>query len=176
MKNKISKVIFITAISFLLVWILAFFMRMILSLEFTTAYYEFNYNKIFLIGAPVSILLSLFGTLKTSDKKTAITEKIIGTSILSLVVAFFYSFIVFFNMCGWSNEKVLFENKTDVKIKIIVREHGCGATDSEPSKLCFFKVTRFSKYFKRWVEIDTSKIDSDQWIKLENGYFQTNNK
>lgn len=73
---------------------------------------------------------------------------------------------VFADMCGWTTTNTLFVNKYDTTEKVILREFGCGATDSgDPAyKVC--KIQRISQYFIKVTEIDTSKLEKNVWERL----------
>lgn len=55
--------------------------------------------------------------------------------------------IVFIDMCAWTNKQVLYESKKDSQTKIIVRDFGCGDTDSNPPDIEVFKVRYLTNYF-----------------------------
>lgn len=142
-------------------------LRWIMDLEFATDSIKSNYKEFLFFAIPIAILLTLFGTINDKDKGSKIAGKVIGTSIAAAVTVFIMFMSIFTDMCVWTNRQVLYENKNDSNTKIIVRDFGCGATDSGPPTVGIYKVRYFTDYFIRSTKIDTAKIDKNEWIKIE---------
>ena len=118
------KIVFWVAISIITVFLTAPILMGIANLEFTSEVFKAQYVKIRVIVLPLAILLTLIGASKEN-----LSRRIVWT-----VVGAFSVFVVclgiFFNFCSWTDERNLFINSTNPAVKIILREYGCGATDS----------------------------------------------
>tara|TARA_R110002072_G_C7652556_1_gene508851 strand:- start:16 stop:516 length:501 start_codon:yes stop_codon:yes gene_type:complete len=165
--NQIKRIIFWTAVVFIGIWLIMPVLRWIMDLEFATDSIKSNYKEFLFFAIPIAILLTLFGTINDKDKGSKIAGKVIGTSIAAAVTVFIMFMSIFTDMCVWTNRQVLYENKNDSNTKIIVRDFGCGATDSGPPTVGIYKVRYFTDYFIRSTKIDTAKIDKNEWIKIE---------
>lgn len=92
----------------------------------------------------------------------------IGATLSVGIFAFFFMIIsIFTGMCDWSNQKILYTNKKNKEVKIIKRDYGCGATDSDLPTIKIFKVRKVTKYFILAKEVDITKIDQNEWNKTE---------
>jgi hypothetical protein len=125
-------------------------------------------EKIRFFGLPVAILLTLFGTLKQKDAATTRMIKIVLTICVAIFSVFILFMTVFASMCRWTNNKVLFENKNDKTTKIVLRDFGCGATDSGSPTYKVCKIKSISPLLVWVTNIDTTKIDRVTWQRVEN--------
>ncbi|ANH80883.1 hypothetical protein A8C56_07730 [Niabella ginsenosidivorans] len=66
-------------------------------------------------------------------------------------------------MCRWANNKILFENIKDKTAKIVLRDFGCGATDSGSPAYKICKIKNISSLFIWVTNVDTTKIDRQIW-------------
>ena len=165
--NRIKKIIFWTAVVCIGLWLIMPVIRWILDIEFATDSIKSNYKEFMFFVVPIAILLTLLGTIKGKDNGSIIAGKVIGTVVLVAVTIFIMFMSIFADMCVWTNREVLYEHKNDSNTKIIVRDFGCGATDSGPPTVAIYKVQYFTDYFIRATKIDTAKIDKKEWIKIE---------
>ena len=133
-------------------------------LEFASEDYKDGYNVFLFFATPITILLTLFGTLKPKDKLVIL--KVFTTTAIAAFIGFLVFVSIILDMCVLSNDKILFEHKTDPDVKIIVQSFGCGATDSTPSSKSVVKVEYYTKYFIYVSPIDTSLISKNDWIKV----------
>jgi hypothetical protein len=159
--NKINKIFFWSSLMFLGWWLLMPLIRMSFNLEFATDTIKWNYRQFLFVAVPIVILSTLFGTLKSKEPSIYRLSKIIGTIVVSLGIIFMS---LFTDMCVWSNKQILYRHIHDSKTQIILRDFGCGASDSSPSKKKAFRVQYFTNYFISCTEIDTAKIDINNWI------------
>lgn len=141
--------------------------RLIMDLEFAADSIKYNYKNILFFTVPIAILLTLLGTIKDKDKGFKIAGKVIGTFVIAALAVFIMIISILSDMCAWTNRQFLYEHKNDSNTKIIVRDFGCGATDSEPPTVGIYKVRRFTDYFIRSTKVDTATIDKNEWIKIE---------
>ena len=158
-KNIMHRVIFLIVIGLLIFWMVSPILMEYFSLEFNDKNFESNFISIRFFGIPICILFTLIGTIKSNHKRI---DRITFT-VLTFGVAIFAFFImigsILSGMCDWSNNETLFVNKENQNIKIIEREYGCGAMDSDIPFIRDFKVNEFSKYFIIATKIDKEKIN-----------------
>lgn len=70
-------------------------------------------------------------------------------------------------MCRWTNGKILFTSSKNHSTKIILREYGCGATDSGKPNYKVCKVKYLSSSFIWVTRIDTTKINKIVWKRIQ---------
>ncbi len=164
--NLAPKILFYLAIFLIGCWLAILTASIFWGLEFVNPSIKDNYAKFYLVALPISILFTL---LKTHKRHFPIWKKIavLFTTIVVSMLGFIVSFLLLFSgMCSYTTQKVLFKNKIDSNIKIIVQEMECGAYDSGPPAIGIFKVTNFSQIFRLSTSIDTAKIDLKEWKKV----------
>lgn len=162
----INKIIYWSAFACIGLCILSSVVRPIFDIEFTSADLKADYTEFLFYAIPVAIVLTLFGTLKSHDSTKIKTYIVLKTIVLAAASYFLIIFSVLINMCGYSNRQELYQSNREPNVRIIVREHGCGATDSDSPKVNTYKVHYFLDYFVRSTKIDTSQIKKDDWVKL----------
>ena len=163
-----NKIIYWTSLVLIFIFVIVPFVGQFTPLELTNDNFENSFEQFRFFGLPVVILLTLFGTLKTKDSTGTKTTKIVLTICVSLLSVFILFITVFAGMCRWTNNKVLFHNINDKTTEIVLRDFGCGATDSgSPTyKVCKIKTILTSLI---WVtDIDTTKIDRQIWQRVDN--------
>ena len=120
------------------------------------------YNFIFTF-LPFSLLLTLFGTIK---KKNPIGKNwVIGIlTVMSVALTFFILVGIMFSVGfgGWTNEMILYRNKTNKNISINQQIFDVGALGYGGHRTA--ELTPFLKYFQIIKQIDTNKIDKTIWI------------
>ena len=161
-----KKIIFFISIVLIIFWVSTPIIGLFIPLEFSNRELESAFEHIRFYGIPISILLTLFGSIKTNESKGNIAGKIVVTFIISGLSIFFLFISIFANMCDTTNRKTLFENKQNENLKIIEREYGCGATDSSPPNVSIYKVRQLTKYFIYPTKIDTNDLDKNEWQKI----------
>ena len=160
------KIIFRASVSLIVLLLIILIIWPFQPLEFTKSEYADNFKLIPFLGLPVLILLTLTGTLKKKNSIREIVAKIfvtIFTALLPLVILFATALD---GMCQWNTTKDLFENITDPSTKIVLRDFGCGATDSTSPTYQVFEITNYTSYFMRINPVDTNKIDKAQWKRI----------
>jgi hypothetical protein len=122
------------------------------------------FNNFFLIGLLFTFLFSLTWTLKGTNLLQSF-----GIIMLTLLITGFVFFLIaiasFGNMCSYSTGKTIFINKKN-KDRIVLRYFGCGATDSTPASTHVSKIRYFTPLFMLVSDIDTTKIDRRQWVRV----------
>ena len=162
------KIIYWVSLALIFVFVIIPFVGQFTPLEITNHNFQSLFEQLRFFGLPIVILLTLFGTLKPKDTLSTKTTKIILTICVSLLSVYILFMSIWAGMCRWTNNKVLFNNVHDKTIKIVLRDFGCGATDSgSPTyKVCKIKNILPSLI---WVtEIDTTKIDRQIWQRVVN--------
>ncbi len=69
-------------------------------------------------------------------------------------------------MCGWFERTTYYINREDPTRRIVQREYGCGAYDSDLPEQKTFDVEVLNKWFISTSEIDTTTIDRIQWERI----------
>lgn len=160
----ISKLIFWISILLSFVFVALPIIIDFTSLQFTNDHYKSNYEEIRFYLLPIIILLTLFGTIKKKYTRDRIVETVRLTVLASVICFLVLFFSVFAGMCAWTDNKTLFIKADDPTIKIVLRDYGCGATDSVSPIYKVFKVKRINLYLVSVTDIDTTKIDKTRWI------------
>lgn len=71
-----------------------------------------------------------------------------------------------FNMCSWSNDKILFMHKNQSSVHICQRSFGCGATDSSPPVCKIRKSIAITPLFVFYLPVDTNEITVADWTRI----------
>lgn len=166
--QTISKIIYWISITLIFLFVVVPFIGQFTPLEITNKSFQDKFEQFRFFGLPVAILLTLFGTLKSKDSGERKTGKIaltITICIISIVILFI---TVFASMCKWTDNKILFENIHDNTTKIVLRNFGCGATDSGTPNYKVCKIKNISPALIWLTNIDTTKIDKQIWRRVDN--------
>jgi hypothetical protein len=164
--QKLSKLIFKGSIMLIILIIAVSIIGHFLPLEFTNDHIQECFEQFRFYALPILILLTLFGTLNRQDTSAKIL-KIVATitaSFFTLVILFFSAFS---GMCRWTNGDILFQNKTDKRVSIILREFGCGATDSGSPTYKVCKVEMIAPGLMWISNVDTTKLNKNMWQRAE---------
>jgi hypothetical protein len=161
------KIVFGIALVFLFLWMISPIVRAVLNLEFASDSFKMDYKQFLFYAVPIAVILTLCGTLRKLDKIVILLVKIFGTLAIAVIFIGLIAISVFGDMCIYTEKEVLFESKTKPDTKIVVREFGCGATDSQGPSESVFEIQYCNDYFIRTRKIDTTKIDRNEWIKVE---------
>jgi uncharacterized BrkB/YihY/UPF0761 family membrane protein len=165
--QKIKKIIYWTSLIAILLLVVVPIIGQMTPLEFTNDDFKEGYEEFRFYGLPIVLLLTLFETIKPQDSKNKKLTKIVLTICLSLFSVFILFITLFAGMCRWTDNKVLFHKTKDESTKIILREYGCGATDSGRPNYKIFKVKYIVPYIYWVTDFDTIKIDKQIWHSEE---------
>ena len=163
-----NKIIYKTSLVLIFIFVIVPFVGQFTPLEFTNDNFQSLFEQFRFFGLPVVILLTLFGSLKPKDSSATKTTKIVLTICVSLLSVFILFISIWAGMCRWTNNKVLFNNINEKNTKIVLRDFGCGATDSGSP---IYKVCKIKNILPSliWVTvIDTTKIDRQIWQRVDN--------
>lgn len=113
-------------------------------------------------GIAMLIVVLAFGLIK----KRKIWYLIVSCVIFSLAYFFvlFISAIVFWDMCDETISAPVYFNKFDNKQKIVIRDFGCGATDSTPNSISCCLYSEVGLIFYKLTPVDTTMLDKNSWI------------
>lgn len=159
---------FITSIIVLAFWVVTTALITFGPLNFTSSATEDSFTMFRFWGLPVTILLTLSGTLSKTDSNSSQATKILLTIFIAIASLLFLVILLFMQMCGWSNGRAFLENRKSPSVKITKRYYGCGATDSSPDSPGIFKVRPLTPYFYWATEVDTATLNMEDWRRIEN--------
>lgn len=118
------------------------------------------------IFAALSPFLILIGIgLKLNKKKSYYFISLIITSAIYFLV-FIVSIFLLWDLCLWTNNGIIYENKNNKNKMIISRDYGCGAVDSSPPVFRNFLLIDFSPFLKIITRVDTSNLNTDKWNRV----------
>ena len=159
---RIKKFLFWISVSLITFWILSPVMRLVVKIEWRTPELLESYQQFVRIGFPLAIFFAFILSIKKNEDASPITAKILAAVIFPIVS---FGILLFSGFCGYVNRE-LFHEKAGSS-KIIERRIDCGAIDSGDSEYRTVKVSPFLGYFNYITEIDTNKIDKNNWSRLE---------
>ena len=138
------------------------------SIEFTNDSYADFFEEMRFFALPIIILCSLSWTITKEDKTEIKVVKVVLTIVASIFSVAILFTAIWSGMCAWTTNRILFYNKSDTATKIVLRDFGCGATDSGSPTYRVCKIENISSYLIRVTTIDTTKIDRKIWIRVDN--------
>lgn len=160
-----SKIIYWGALLLLVCFVIVPVIERFTQLEFTNDFRD-RFEDLRFFVLPIAILCTLFGTIKAKDAYEIKTGKIILTICVALFCVGVLFVTVFSGMCQWSDGKIIFEDRNDKTTKIILRDFGCGATDSDLPVYKLVKVKAITPFLNRVTNVDTTKIDRELWQRV----------
>nr|WP_319401795.1 hypothetical protein [uncultured Carboxylicivirga sp.] len=162
MFRTLRKIIFWCSIVFITIALLSITVGQYLPYEF--ADYEiqnFFYDTI-ILGLPFAVILTLFGTIKKSNTK--LKNIIISISTILMTALCFISQLLLFFTLGfgvWTTESIIYMHKSDNR-EIKYQLFDIGAFGYGGNRIVETKP--FMKYWILPIEIDTTTIEKNQWI------------
>jgi hypothetical protein len=163
--NVFLKVVYWTSVLLIAVCIICQIAMWVLPLELSGSTHEV-YDTMRFYGFTLAVILTLTGTVKQTDSSSEVARKVSLTLLVAGACFFLMVLSAFSGMCGWSIERVYFENRQNPSVKIVERWFDCGATDGGGMVRKAFKMTVLSGDII-WVnEIDTNAIDKSSWKRL----------
>lgn len=112
----------------------------------------------------ISSILYIFSGLGFEKIKSAyiILGRLLATIFVALLFLFFLTMITF-DLCNWTDEKILYVHKYNSNHIILLRSYGCGAVDSASSKPRRFERKNTLFIFEFTKPINGNKINMDKW-------------
>ena len=134
------------------------------SLEFKSKTFGGDLYLYLLFIIPVSIFLTLTGTLKKKNTKNR--NWIIGGITVFAAVGVFLimgSLLMSAVFGGWTNETILYRNKHNASISINEQIWDVGAFGWDRNHTRIVKLKPVLKYLYQVTPIDTGKLDKTEW-------------
>ena len=160
----INKYIFRFSLTVILISIFTLTIGQKIPIEFKNNSTQSDFYSFIYFGFPISIILTLFGTIK--NQNTKLKNWIIGLSTILISTITFYVLVTFlFSIAfyAWTNAMILYRNKKDKNVTITEQIYDMGAFGYGKRRVTELKP--FLKYFEIVKIIDTTKIDKKDWIK-----------
>jgi len=133
-----------------------------LPFQFSSNAIRSAYNVFLVFALPLSIS-ALFYIFKQDRKKYIRvwgSVFICGFTFFALGLLYFLS-----SMCSY-DAIAIFEKKSHPSTKILKRNYGCGAYDSDMPKYEIIKIVAITPFVNYFQPVDTSKIDLQMWRRL----------
>lgn len=136
------------------------------AIEFASKALESQAQGLLMIGISVCIALLLLCRIEADDPLGLKLLSVLGATAASLVFLLVFGYVGFLvtSMCAWSERKCLFVNREDPERRIVIRDYGCGATDSSPPIVRTYEMYRLNRCFNCVGEVDTAELDDSDWI------------
>jgi hypothetical protein len=163
--NYIFKFIFWLAIVLIVISVFALTLGQIIPIEFNNNTNQSYFYSYIIFGLPISIGLTLFGTIKSQNKK--FKNLLIGFSTIVLSIICFFVLVTSMFRIGfgaWTNETILYRNINNKELTINQQIYDLGAFGYGKRRTA--EIIPFLKYFELVKIIDTTKIDKTKWLKV----------
>lgn len=160
-------ILFVSAILFIAICLIAIVLLELFNLEFVDANlaHALSFKISYLIS--ISIVLTLTGTISKRNTRSK-NQGIIG---LTLLIAFMfyavYMMILMNSSGGWKTETIIFENIQDRKIVIAKQIYDGGSLGYDQDIYRIVRIKPLGSYLNQITRIDTSKIDSYKWRLID---------
>jgi membrane protease YdiL (CAAX protease family) len=137
----------------------------VFSLEFKSKTFGSTLYLYLLFLIPISIILTLAGTL--NKKNTNNRNWVIGGLTILLVVATFLimgSLLMHLTFGGWTNETILYRAKHNSNVSINEQIWGVGALGYNRNRTRIVKLKPVLKYLYQVTLVDTGRLEKAEWI------------
>ena len=164
MQQRIKSLIFWSAIIFIAITVFSLTIGQKVPYEFADYKLSQSFYDIIMLGFPIAILLTLFGTIKRKNSKSRNWTYVgitICTSLLSFVIMI--NLILTVGFGNWITYATIYRHKTENKV-IKDQLYDLGALGYGRDRIVELKPV-----FKYWVlptEVDTTKIDKNKWKRV----------
>jgi hypothetical protein len=157
----IKTIIFWIAIAFILLTIFSLTIGQKTAYEFADSKIAETFYNIIMQGFPIAIVLTLFGTLNKENTKNR-NWAFIGVTILTSILCTVLMIKLIFNIGfgTWTTFATIYKHKTENKV-IKEQRYDIGALGYGRRRIVELKP--FCKYWVLPTEVDTTKIDKNQW-------------
>jgi hypothetical protein len=164
--NYILKIVYRVSVFLILFFMIQPIAGHFIPLEFASDSIRNDFESFRFFAFMLAILGTMAGTLKKCDGAVIIILKILLT-LFAVFIAFFIALgMALGNMCGYNNHELLFIKKGNRNTTIVTRYFGCGATDSSPAVKRTVKQTRVTPFFIWATDIDTNRINKEEWVRI----------
>jgi hypothetical protein len=162
----IQKTVKWMTILFFLIVLFSLTIAQIIPIEFADWRIMHKFYEIIIEGLPIAILLTLIWNLKRSKSKKRNIITGILTFILAIIVCFSSIFLIFSYGFGvWVNYEIVYEHKVNPEQTINEQIYDIGAFGYGGKRIVELKP--FFKYWQKVQLIDTTKIETKNWIRVE---------
>jgi uncharacterized membrane protein len=164
--NIIQNIAKWTTIWFFLIVLFSLTIAQIIPIEFADWRIMHKFYEIIIEGLPIAVLLTLIWTLKKSNSKKRNIITGILTFITAIIVCFSSIFLVFsYGFGAWINYEIVYEHKEYPEQTINEQIYDIGAFGYGGKRIVELKP--FLKYWQKVQPIDTTKIETKNWIRVE---------
>lgn len=161
MIDTIKKIIFWTAIGFIVLTVFSLTIGQTLPYEFADYKIQHKFYDTIIFGLPFAVLLTLFGTIKKENSKT---KNWIwgGTTVLTAILCFVGQLfmIMSFGFGAWTTETILYKHKTENRvIKKQLFDIGAFGYGGQ-------RIVETKPFLKIWIlptQVDTQTINKEEW-------------
>ena len=154
--------IFWLALFVILIFVFALTIGQMIPIEIVNGYPRIYFLNFLLLGFPIAIMLTLFGTINNGKfNKVLIVFFTLSTSVICFVVLITLTYCKFFD--GWDNEKILYVSKVDKNVTINQQIYSTGSYGEHKTRTAQLKP--FFRYFQIVKKINIYEIDKNEWIE-----------
>jgi hypothetical protein len=164
---RVKKTIFYTGISLLSVSLLVILARYFIHLEFTYRSDEELYDGAKFLVPIIAGWMILAGVVRKRDTAAETSSKVFLTFIFTVFIAIIAFSTAMDGMCHYTNVRTIFQKKSDTSEKIVLRDFGCGATDSSPATVSVSSIKYYTSHFFIASPADTLKINMAEWNRID---------
>ena len=160
------RIIFWGSLLFLAVFLWTVTIGQTINIDFRNYKTANDFYNVILGGAPIAILLTLFGTLK---KRHDIVRKLltifatIGLTVLTFMFLLNNLFTIGFG--AWTTFNIAYENKANPERQIREQRYDASAFGYGGDRIV--EVKPLARLFWQVSLVDTTKIDKTQWIRVD---------
>ena len=116
---------------------------------------------------PIGLLGTLTRSIKKSDSKVQVGLKVIGTLFLSiLAIGFFFINLFTIGFGAWTDLNVKYQSVNNENVIIKEQQYDLGALGYGKNRVVISKP--LTQYFEMNKLIDTTKIDKNEWVSIDN--------
>lgn len=133
-------------------------------LEFINPEIERFFYYFFLFGGIVAVLLSVVLIIKAIEGLDAVLGVMVIIGYLGFLLFIIILMAVSWGMCSYTTGEVLYKKGNGDEI--VIREFGCGATDSGAPTKSVAKISSFTPWFISIQRIDTTSLDKTKWKRV----------
>lgn len=161
------KILFRLSLTLLLFNVVYLIIMNSLSLEYIT--FEMNEldEQYIFFSFPLFFLLFFISTIKRNEYRGWTVLRIMGGFLVGFLFMITMVILTFSDWCAYNTFKTLAVYKTDTTRKLVLRDFGCGATDSSPASFHTFESKTYGNIFISYRRVDTSKINKTLWTQIE---------
>ena len=166
MIKVLFRLIFCCSICFLIVFLWTVTIGQTINYEFREHKIASEFYNIILVGTPVAILLTLFGTLKKrhdNTRKLVTIFATIGLTVLTFMFLLNNLFTIGFG--AWTTFNIAYEHKENSDRQIREQRYDVGALGYAGVRVV--EVKPFAGMFWKVSRIDTTTVNKTEWKRID---------